>query len=297
MKNRRVVRGVTIALAVLLLPFLFGCGKEGTRGHIVVGCKAFTENKILAEVYSLALEDAGYEVERVYDIQMDEIHGDMLYDKLDIYPEYIGTGLVAVLGEEPMTDPLRVYNAVSVGYENSFDIRWLEPSPANDGYGLVIRTDVAQKYGITTISDLQDHASELRFAELNDLRTRNDGFSSVESVYGAFDWASSTVYNMKDKFAVLEENLADVTTCFTLDARMIENQFTLLEEDKKVWPPYNIAPIVRGSVLDRYPDIADILNPITAEITDDELLQMNARVDLDGESYTAVAMDFYKKHS
>ena len=283
--------GTVAALAAALT---VGCGgKSGSSDKVVIGSKNFTENEIVAELYALALEDAGIEVERKFDISSSVVHTAITSDEIDLYPEYTGTGLIAVLEEDPITDAQEVYDEVKKQYEDKFQITWLDYSPANDGQGLVIRTAAAEKYGISTISDLQKYATELRFASQGEFDERADGIPALEATYGPFDWKSSTVYDNSLKYQILEKDEGDVIPASTTEGNLVDDQFTLLEDDKHVWPPYNLAPIVRDEVLEAHPEIADTLNKISPKITTEEITKLNAKVDVDKESYKDVAKEFY----
>ena len=271
-----------------------GCGSKGASSDkVVIGSKNFTENEIVAEIYALALEDAGIDVERKFDISSSVVHTAITSDEIDLYPEYTGTGLIAVLEEDPITDAQAVYDEVKKQYEDKFKITWLDYSPANDGQGLVIRTAAALKYNISTISDLQKHATELRFASQGEFDERADGIPALEKVYGPFDWKSSTVYDNSLKYQILEKDEGDVIPASTTEGNLVDDQFTLLEDDKHVWPPYNLAPIVRDEVLKAHPEIEDTLNKISPKITTEEITKLNAKVDVDKESYKDVAKEFY----
>lgn len=271
-----------------------GCGSKGASSDkVVIGSKNFTENEIVAEIYALALEDAGIDVERKFDISSSVVHTAIASDEIDLYPEYTGTGLIAVLEEDPITDAQAVYDEVKKQYEDKFKITWLDYSPANDGQGLVIRTAAAEKYNISTISDLQKHATEFRFASQGEFDERADGIPALEKVYGPFDWKSSTVYDNSLKYQILEKDEGDVIPASTTEGNLVDDQFTLLEDDKHVWPPYNLAPIVRDEVLKAHPEIEDTLNKISPKITTEEITKLNAKVDVDKESYKDVAKEFY----
>ena len=95
---------------------------------------------------------------------------------------------------------------------------------------------------------------------------------------------------------MLGNDEADVAPAYTTEGRLTEEQFTLLEDDKQVWPPYNLAPVVQTKVLDAQPDIKDILNAVSAEFTTENITELNAKVDIDGEEYTDVAKDFYEEY-
>lgn len=285
----------TSALALMGATGLSGCGKGGSAaGAVTVGSKAFTEGVILSELYALALEDAGLEVDRAFEISGSLIHTALVEGDIDLYPEYTGTGLISVLKMEPQTDPEEVYALVKEEYKKQFDLVWLEKSQAADGQGLVIRTAAAKKLGIKTISDLQAHAGELRFASQGQFDERPDGLPALEAAYGAFEWAEHEVYDEGLKYEVLKNDQADVTPAYTTEAQLTDGAFTLLEDDRRVWPPYNVAPVVRAEVLKAQPAIEEALARVNAALTTAKLTELNARVDIDHEEYEDVARDFFE---
>lgn len=301
MKNKKVISG---ALLVVILVAIVG-GIWAWRNNqssevqqssttIRVGSKDFTENLVIAEIYALALEDNGYTVERVSNISSSLIHNSIVNDEIDLYPEYTGTGLLSVLGEDMETDPEKVYKTVKKEYEEQFNLTWLDYASVNDSQGLVIRTEVANSLNIKTISDLQAHASELRFASQGEFDEREDGLLGLEKTYGTFNWQSSKVYDNSLKYSVLENDEADVTPAYTTEGQLVStDKFTLLEDDKQFWPPYNLAPVVRDNILDDNPDIKTILNNISAKLDTETVTELNAKVDVDGQEYTDVAKEYY----
>lgn len=295
----RKIKSITaVAMVLLLMLTLAACGskneKEGGKPTIRVGSKDFTENLLVGELYSLALEDAGYKVERVFNVAGSVIHTSLVNNEIDLYPEYTGTGLLTILKMPLMTDPEEVYNTVKEAYEKQFKVTWLDYSKANDGAGLVVRTAVSKELGITKISDLQKHASELRFASQGEVDQREDGIPALEKVYGPLKWKSSKVYDNSLKYEVLSNNEADVAPAYTTEGMLVNtNEFTLLEDDKQVWPPYNLAPVIRDEVLNANPDIAEIINKVSAALDTQTITSLNAKVDVDKEEYEDVAKEFY----
>ena len=284
----------TAALSFLGASSLSGCGNsKGSENAITVGSKAFTEGVILSELYALALEDAGFSVNRSFEISGSLIHTAIENGDIDLYPEYTGTGLISVLKMDPLTDPEEVYETVKSAYADRFDLVWLSKSEAADGQGLVIRTEAAKEYGIKTISDLQAHAEDLRFASQGQFDERSDGLPALEATYGPFGWKASAIYDEGLKYEVLRNDEADVTPAYTTEAQRTDPTFTLLEDDKHVWPPYNVAPVVRAEVLKANPGIAEALDRVNAALTTEELTRLNARVDIDKEDYEDVAKDYY----
>lgn len=294
-KGNRVIKKVlAVFLAASITASLAGCGdSKSDEKSIKVGSKDLTENLVVAEVYALALEDAGFSVERVMDIAGSVVHTSIMNGEIDLYPEYTGTGLISILKMDPMTDAQQVYDTVKEEYEKQYKLIWLDYSQANDGQGLVIRTDVADKYGMKTISDLQKNASELRFASQGEFDQREDGMLGLEKLYGPFEWKSSKVYDGGLKYSVLENDEADAAPAYTTEGQLVKDEFTLLEDDKKLWPPYNLAPVVRETVLNTYPEIADILNKISATLDTKTVTKLNAEVDVDKREYEEVAKEYY----
>lgn len=294
------LKQVVACLAVVgLAVTLVACGSAGGsnedgKATVRVGSKDFTENIVVSEIYAIALEDAGYTVERVPAVASSVIHTTITSNEIDLYPEYTGTGLLSVLNMDMITDPEEVYETVKDEYDKRFDITWLDYSQANDGQGLVIRTSVADQYGIKTISDLQKHASELNFASQGEFDAREDGLPALEAAYGPFDWKSSKVYDNGLKYSVLSSGEGDVSPAYTTEGQLTNtDEYTLLVDDLQVWPPYNLAPIVRNDVLAANPEIADILNKVSATLTTENVTALNAAVDVDKREYDEVAREYY----
>ena len=268
-----------------------GTGEE--KPTIRIGSKDFTENLIVAELYALALEKNGYPVERMFNIAGSVIHTAITNDEIDLYPEYTGTGLLSILKLDLITDPVEVYETVKAAYEEQFDLIWLNYAEANDGQGLVIRTETAERLGIRTISDLQANAGEIRFASQGEFDQRADGIPALEKVYGPFDWKSSKVYANGLKYEILKNDEADVAPAYTTEGMLVQPEFTLLEDDKQVWPPYNLTPVVQKSVLDANPEIAEIINAISATLDTRTATELNAEVDVNKREFEEVAKEYF----
>lgn len=292
---KKIIVGILVLIMGVLMISCSGSFSESNKGTIRVGSKDFTESLVVSEIYALALEDAEYNVERKQGIAGSVIHTALINDEIDLYPEYTGTGLLSILRMDLVTDPDEVYRIVKEEYEKQFKVTWLDYAKANDGQGLVIRTEVAKKFNIKTISDLQKNAESLRFASQGEFNKREDGIPGLTKVYGNFNFKSSKVYDNGLKYEVLENGDADVAPAYTTEGQLVDkDKFTILEDDKKMWPPYNLAPIIHDKVLSEYPDIADILNEISAKLDTETVTALNAKVDVDKEEYEDVAKEFYR---
>ena len=285
-----------VLIAAMMVLSLTACGgSDSSEKTIVLGSKDFTENEIVAEIYGLALEDAGFTVERKMNIASSVVHQSIISEEIDLYPEYTGTGLISILKKEALTDQEEVYQTVKEAYNEQFDLTWLDYAQANDGQGLFISRKASDEYGITTISQLQTNAEKLRFASQGEFDEREDGIPGLEKIYGPFHWKSSKIYDNGLKYQVVENDEADVAPAYTTEGRLIEtDKFVLLEDDQHMWPPYNIAPVVRNEVLEQYPQIAEILNDISSKLDTEVVTQLNAKVDIDQEEYEDVAAEFYE---
>lgn len=289
----------TKLIAAIIMSFVLICSftacKGGNSGDAIrVGSKDFTENLIVGELYALALEDAGFKVERKLNIAGSLVHTAIINDEIDLYPEYTGTGLLSILKLDLLTDPKEVYDAVKEGYEKEFSITWLDQSNANDGQGLVIRTSVSDEYGILTISDLQKQADKIRFASQGEFDLRDDALPGLIKVYGDFNFKSSKVYDNGLKYQILESGEADLAPAYTTEGQLVRtDMFRLLVDDKQMWPPYYLAPIVRDNVLEANPKIAELLNKVSATLDTETMTMLNAKVDIDKMEYAEVAKEYF----
>jgi osmoprotectant transport system substrate-binding protein len=260
---------------------------------IRVGSKNFTESLVLGEIYALALEDNGYKVERKLDIASSVVHTALVNKEIDLYPEYTGTGLLAILKHPLVTDPQKVYAIVKSEYLKKFNIVWLNYAAANDSQGLVIKRSIANKLGIKTLSDLQKNAHQIRFASQGEFDIREDGLPALEKAYGKFAFKSKAVFDNSLKYDVLANDKADLAVAYTTEGNLVDKKLLVLVDDKHVWPPYNIAPIIRNEVLAKNPKLAAIINKVTATIDNEKIIKLNAEIDVNKREYTDVAKEYY----
>ena len=292
-------RTIAFLLIAVMLLTLCACGSkpQETKATIRVGSKDFTESLIVSEIYALALEDAGYNVERKQNIVGSLIHAAITSGEIDFYPEYTGTGLLSILQLPMDSDPDRVYETVRAAYAEQFNITWLDSTAVNDTQGIAVRTQVAEQYGIYTISDLQREASHIRFCSQGEFEYREDGIPGLTGLYGPFDFASVKVYDSGIKYQILEQDEADACPGYSTDAHLVNTDlFTYLDDDLGFWPPYYLAPIVRSEVLEANPEIAQILNTVSAKLDTETMVSLNAKVDIDHLEYEEVARAFFETH-
>jgi osmoprotectant transport system substrate-binding protein len=296
-KKLAVVMSLVVASALLLT----ACGgsKEAASGKIKlkIGSKNFTESLILGELYALALENAGYPVERKLNLGGTMVaHEALKRGDIDMYPEYTGTGLLDILKLPVKQDAKEVYDTVAAKYKENWNLIWLNPTQANDSQGLVVTKKVSDQYGLTKVSQLADLAPKLRLAAVPEFEEREDGLKGLKKFYGGFAFSQSKVYDYGIKYRVILNGEADVTVGFTTDGDLTNKDLVLLEDDKKFWPPYFVAPVLRGEVNDKDPEVAKVLNAVSEKISSNEVMQnLNAEVDIKKREYTEVAKEFLQK--
>lgn len=293
---KKCLIGISMTMVLLLTAFTSGCSKNNANA-VKVGSKDFTESYILAELYSLVLENNGIPVERKFNLGGTNVaHQAMLKGDLDIYPEYTGTCLINVLHQAPMTDPKTVYEYVAKEYSKQFSLTLLNPTKASNSQGLAISKSISDRYGITTISQLREHASEIRFASQGAFQENSDGMPALISTYGEFNFKSINFFDNAIKYELIKNNEADLVIAFTTDGQLTDPSIVLLEDDKHAWPPYNIVPIVRSQLLKDKPEIDKLLNLVSSSLDNETMQKLNAEVDIKKREPEDVAKEFFEEN-
>jgi osmoprotectant transport system substrate-binding protein len=272
-------------VSLLLLLILSACGSTTTstnssspKGPIVIASKLDTENQLLAEMYILLLQKAGYTVTPKLALGNSLIISQAIKSgSVDLYPEFTATGLNQ-LNIASTHNPQQDYEAVKAAYEKQFHITWLDDSPLNDGYAICTSKSEATKLGnITTISQLAPLVPKLTLASPSDGISFIDG---LKSVYGF----STTSFKSVDQvdyaigFQAVTNNQAQVVVCYTTDGSVATQNFIFLTDDKGGFPEFHPAPIVRDAILDKYPQIASILNPLAPDLTTQVSIDLQGQV-------------------
>jgi Periplasmic glycine betaine/choline-binding (lipo)protein of an ABC-type transport system (osmoprotectant binding protein) len=290
-----VVAVIVIALIIVLSMTLFsgGNGTSGKNKTLTIGSKNFTESLILGEMYSDALENAGYKVNRKLNLGGTLVaHEALVKGQIDMYPEYTGTGLLDILKHKEMTNAGAVYQDVAKTYKNKWNLIWLKPTQANDSQGLAVTKQISDKYNIHTFSDLAKEAPNIRFAATPEFNDRADGLKGLKKAYGGFNFKSNQLFDYGIKYNVLLQGKQDATVAFTTDGQLTDKNLVLLKDDKHYYPPYYVCPVIRGSVIQHDPKIARVLNEVSSKLDSNVMQQLNAKVDLQKQNYQTVARNF-----
>ncbi len=314
------VRMAMLLLAlVLVFPLLAACGTSdattaptsGTGGTaptsgsagpppanttIRVGSKDFTEQFLIGEMYALILENAGYKVERKLNLGGTPIAQTALEsNEIDLYPEYTGTGLLTVLQLPTQTDQKAVYDAVKQGYQEKYNLAWLDPAPMNNTQALAMTKEASDKFGITTISEMVAKASELRLIGPPEFQEREDGLPGLQKAYGNFQLKEYVSVDPGLKYKGLTEGQADVSVAFGTDGEIANFGLVILKDDKGLFPPYQVAPVVRQEILDANPEVATLLNALAPKLTDATMQRLNYEVSGNKRQFEDVAKEFLQQ--
>ena len=266
------------------------------RSALRVGSKNFTESFVVAEIYAQALERAGMRVTRLFNLGSTQIAiAAMERGDIDLYPEYTGTALIDVLHLAPVPDPRVAYEIVARQFAQRYGFVWLAPSPMNDSQALATTRRVAGRYGLATLSDCARAAPRLRFATIQEFLARPDGLAGLQRFYGGFRFREIRTYDIALKYQALLEGRADVASAFTTDGAIAAEALVVLRDDRRFWPPYNIAPVVRAATLAARPHIRRVLDAVSPKITDRAAQTLNAQVENDQADPADVASEFLKR--
>jgi len=314
-RNPRLLGKLGVVLILAL--FAAACGNAGTGGggqeggggggqgsegggsgpNITVGSKNFTEQFVLAELYGQALGAQDYNVDIRTNLGSEQIADRALRNgDIDFYPEYTGTALLPALldykGEAPES-PEETYEATKKLYaERETPATMLEPANFNNTYGIFVRREVAEEYGLETLADLQENASELRFASYSEFQERSDGLPNIEDNYGEMNFEDVRIVNdLTLRYRGIEQGESDVGVGFTTDGQLASEELVVLEDEKNIWPFYYPAPVVRSDVLEENPEVEEILNSVSETLDAEVMRELNGAVDIEGEDPADVAQE------
>ena len=291
--RRRKVIGVATALVLVFI----GCGRYffssfAQKDTIVVGSKDYTEQLILGNIYADLLEEyTDYNIERKMNLGTAVLWNSMVEKKVDVCADYTGTILVNIMKEEPKGSADDVYNHVKESVAKNYDLKLLDPLGFNNTYTLAMEEDVAEKYNIKTYSDLVKYSDEFVFSPTLAFENREDGLSGLTKAYN-FKFKDVKSMDGSLRYQALTSGQAQVIDAFSTDGLLEKFKLRVLEDDKNYFPPYYAVPIVNQDILEKYPEIEEVLNKLAGKIDEKTMIKLNYKVDELGESPETVAHDF-----
>lgn len=291
--TRRLLVVVIAVAAVAALLLCAACPSPGER-PLRVGSKNFTEQVLLGELAAQALESEGVHVQRKLDLGGTFLcHRALVAGELDLYPEYTGTAFTAILGKKPVSDPARVRSEVEAEYARRFGAVWSAPLGFENTFALVMRSAQARALGITRISELARYGDRLRPGFGYEFLERADGFPGLAAAYGLRFAARPVEMDLGLLYAALAQERVDVVAGNSTDGLIAAMRLVVLEDDRRYFPPYEAAFVVRAEAWKRAP-VAQALQRLSGAITADAMRAMNAAVDRDRRRPEEVAREFLR---
>ena len=273
---------------------LLAAGCKSQRGDIVVGSKNFTEQLILGELVVQLLErscqtnvDGRFYLAGTYICQQAILAG-----RIDIYPEYTGTALAAVLKEKATGGSTEVYEEVKSQYRSRFDLDVMPPLGFDNSFAMVMRGDDARRMGLTKLSQLEPVAQQLKLGVGYEFLERRDGYGGLVKTYDLRFDEAPRVMDLGLLYRALENRSVDIVAGSNTDGLIAALGLVVLEDDRHYFPPYDAVVIARPDAFQRCQASRSALESISGRITADDMRRMNYQVDGQKKDAREVAREF-----
>ena len=279
---------------LLLLPIV-GCKRHANR--IVVGSKNFTEQLILGELFAQIIEARTHlPVERRFYLAGTFIcQQAILAGRIDIYPEYTGTALTAVLKQKPSGYKQEVYRRVKQGYEEKFGLRVGPPLGFDDTFAMVIRGDDARRLHLQTLSQAAQFTPQWRAGFGYEFMERPDGYKGLVASYGLRFAERPRIMDLGLLTRALKERQVDIIAGNNTDGLIPALDFFVLEDDHHYFPPYEAVAVMRGETVRQHPEVATALDALAGAISDDDMRRLNYAVDGEHRDAAEVVREFLRQ--
>ncbi|MFP3948160.1 MAG: glycine betaine ABC transporter substrate-binding protein [Longimicrobiales bacterium] len=267
-----------------------------TRGQdperpVVVASKPFGESYLLGEMFAQLLEDRGLAVDRRLGLGATEIAFQAVRTgAVDVYPEYTGTGLLAILDEEPEGNARRVYRRVRNAFRDRWGVHWLAPLGFENTYAIAVRRRTADRLGLRTLSDLAEVGRSLVGGFSPDFLGREDGLPGLRRVYD-LELAEARSLLQAVKYEALAEGRVDVIDGYSTDGFIARYDLVVLEDDRSFFPPYEAAALVGSRLWEESPRAVRTLGELAGLLDEARVQELNRRLEVEGEPLSRVARD------
>ena len=281
-------------VCMLLFPVV-GCGRRADR--IVVGSKNFTEQLILGELFAQLIEARIHmPVERRFYLAGTFIcQQAILAGRIDIYPEYTGTALTAILKEQPSADKREVYQRVKDGYESKFRLNVGSPLGFNNTFAMVIRGEDARRLHLKMLSQAAAFAPHWRAGFGYEFMERADGYKGLVASYGLRFAEPPRIMDLGLITRALKERQVDIIAGNNTDGLIPALDLFVLEDDHHYFPPYEAVAVMRGEMLKNHPEVGVALGQLAGAISDEDMRRLNYAVDGQHRDPTLVVKEFLKQ--
>jgi len=284
-----------LLLCVFAALFDGGCGERGAS-TIIVGSKNFTEQIVLGELFAQQVEaHSALHVERRLNLGGTFIcHDALISGKIDLYPEYTGTALTAVLKDPPQNVPSEVFRRVQEEYRARYKVEVMPPLGFNNTFAMVVRGDDADKLHLLTISDVVPYAPKWHAGFGYEFMERPDGYRGWAAAYGLHFTSAPRILDLGLLYRALADKQVDLVAGNSTDGTIASLHMVALEDDRHYFPPYEAVPLVRLATLDKHPELRDAIGALAGKVSEDEMRQMNYAVDGQHRDPADVVREFRK---
>lgn len=293
-RQQKTILAVVGALVVVLITGNVAAGILGkSEKEISIGSKDFTEQLVLCNLYADMIEyNTDIKVNRRENLGGSEVcYEAQQKGDIDMYMEYTGTAYMNIMKEQANNDMNVVYKAVQKYFREKNNFEVLDQTKFNNTYTLAVTQELAKQYNLENISDLKGVASKLNIGSTLEFLNRADGLPGLYKDYG-FKFKSETGIDGSPRYTALENNKVEVVDAFATDGLLKKFKLKVLKDDKNYFPPYYVVPVIRKDTLEKYPEIKEQVNKLSAALTDDVMAELNYQVDELGKEPKDVAHAF-----
>lgn len=293
-RRRKWILGFSAAV-ILLLAAISAWRSRSASGEdvIVVGGKNYTEQRLLCELASQAIErETGLSVKRQSNLGGTQVlFSAMKSGEVDVYVEYTGTAYTETLRYPPINDMEQVFRKVQQDFKDLYDLVVLDQMAFNNTYTLALKPEDAEKYGLTKISDLDFVNGQLSISPTLEFMNREDGLPGLKEAYG-LRFSRETGVDGAARYTALMSGESDIIDAFSTDGLLKKFQLTVLEDDKDFFPPYYPVPVIRSQVYEEHPELKAAFDKLGPLLTEEAMQEMNYKIDELQMDEKAVAKEF-----
>lgn len=281
-KNLKMQKAILAITSIVVVTSIVVTSFSGVKGGRVlnIGGKDYTEQSIVTHLVSETIEgNTDIRVNRKTDLGGTKvIFGALLNGDIDMYMEYMGTAYADTLKYPPINDMDKMYETVQKDFKEKHNLEILDPMSFNNTYALAVTKETAAKYNLKTISDFAKVAHELKSGTTFEFINREDGLKGLKKLYN-FTMKEEIALDGAPRYVALVNGDVDVIDGFSTDGLMKKFDLKLLEDDKKLFPPYYVIPVINEDKLKEYPEIKPLLKDLGEILTDEVMMELNYKVD------------------
>lgn len=288
-------------MIVVCAMLLTGCSLPGLSGPskdtVKIGTLNTSESQIMGQIVKQLIEHhTDAKIAMVNNLGSSIVqHQAMVNGDVNITAtRYTGTDLSGALGMEPINDPDEALRIVQEEFDKRFDQTWFDSYGFANSYAFTVRNEVAEEHGLEKVSDVESIADELRFGVDNSwLKRKGDGYEGFTEAYG-FEFKEAFPMQIGLVYQAAESGKMDIVLAYTTDGRIKAFDLKVLEDDLNFFPPYDTSIVASNDILDRHPELYDILDELSGQIDTELMQEMNYAADGQMKEPATIATEYLK---